>query len=368
MASLEQVNIAYRNAKLAGDVEAADRLQAILYKGMGVSPPKKFEPIPEKSGVIGNTLKGFGAGAVGTIESAALGAATMLDEEAELKAREKIQSVADKFTPEGGDRESKAYNIGSGLGSILGTGAATLAGGAVGGARGAIAAGTAAGVSTQVGEASERARAAGATQEQRNRAITNPMILGAGLLETIPYLKAVGKFSKPTANNLNKMLGGDRQLKGLLDRARSAATTGGIEAVQELAQNTAQNLVEQGYNPDRELTEGAAASAGYGGATGAIFQLFIDVLPGRRRGATPQRDETGPESEADVQDEVAEGEFSEAEFSEAEILAAQGELFDDEAAPTPETTTPVVEVKKEKEEATPEAVACLLYTSDAADE
>ena len=353
MASIEQVYDAYENAKLAGDIEAADRLQVVLYREMGLGTPRKSGPIPEDdTGIIGNTLKGIGAGAVGTIESAALGAATMLDEEAELKARKKIQSVADKFTPEGGDKDSKAYNVGSGLGSILGTGAATLVGGAVGGARGAVAAGTAAGVGTQVGEASERARAAGATQEQRNRAITNPMIIGAGLLETIPYLKAVGKFSKPTANSLNKMLGGDRQLKGLLDRARSAATTGGIEAVQELAQNTAQNLVEQGYNPDRELTEGAAASAGYGGATGAIFQLFIDILPGRRRGATPQRDETGPESETDVQDEAAEG-----EFSEAEILAAQGELFDDEVAPTPETTTPVVEVEKEKKEAAPEAEA-----------
>ena len=101
---------------------------------MGLGTPRKSGPIPEDdTGIIGNTLKGIGAGAVGTIESAALGAATMLDEEAELKARKKIQSVADKFTPEGGDKDSKAYNVGSGLGSILGTGAATLVGGAVGG-------------------------------------------------------------------------------------------------------------------------------------------------------------------------------------------------------------------------------------------
>jgi hypothetical protein len=328
MASLEQVHKAYQNAKLAGDIEAADRLQAILYEGMGVSPPKKFEPIPEKSGVIGNTLKGFGAGAVGTLESAALGAATILDEEAELKAREKIQSVADKFTPEGGDKDSKAYNVGSGLGSIVGTGAATLVGGAVGGAKGAVAAGTAAGVGVQVGEASERARAAGATQEQRNRAITNPMIIGAGLLETIPYLKAVGKFSKPTANKLSKMLGGDKELKGLLDRARSAGTTGGVEALQELAQNTAQNLVEQGYNPDRELTEGAAASAGYGGATGAIYQLLIDVLPGRQRGVTPKRD-APPRTEEDVQDVQEEISEEDIEREQAELFGedGQGELF-----------------------------------------
>jgi hypothetical protein len=169
MASIEQVYDAYENAKLAGDIEAADRLQIALYREMGLGTPRKSEPIPEDTGIVGNTLKGIGTGAVGYIESAALGAATMLDEEAELKAREKIQSVADKFTPEGGDKDSKAYNVGSGLGSILGAGAATLVGGAVGGARGAIAAGTAGGVGTQVGEASERARAAGATQEQRNR-------------------------------------------------------------------------------------------------------------------------------------------------------------------------------------------------------
>ena len=328
MASRADIEAALEVSDRQGDRRSSDMLRVALFELDGAPRTSVEEykarlsmgPRQEESGVLGNLAKGFGAGAVGTIESAALGLSTVLEEEDELKAREKIQRVADRFTPEGGDKDSITYNVGSGLGSILGTGAATLAGGAVAGPAGAIAAGTAAGVATQVGEASERAREAGVSEKERNRAITNPMIIGAGLLETIPYLKAVGKFSKPTANKLSKMLGGDKELKGLLDRARSAGTTGGVEALQELAQNTAQNLVEQGYNPDRELTEGAAASAGYGGATGAIYQLLIDVLPGRRRGATPQRDETGPESEADVQD-VPE------EISEEDIEREQGELF-----------------------------------------
>ncbi|PSR08381.1 MAG: hypothetical protein C7M88_10045, partial [Candidatus Arcticimaribacter sp.] len=328
MASRADIEAALEVSDRQGDKRSSDMLRVALFELDGAPRTSVEEykarlamgPRQEESGVLGNLAKGFGAGAVGTIESAALGLSTVLEEEDELKAREKIQRVADRFTPEGGDKDSITYNVGSGLGSIVGTGAATLAGGAVAGPAGAIAAGTAAGVATQVGEASERAREAGVSEKERNKAITNPMVIGAGLLETIPYLKAVDKFSAPTANKLRDLLGGDKELKGLLDRARSAGTTGGVEALQELAQNTAQNLVEQGYNPDRELTEGAAASAGYGGATGAIYQLLIDVLPGRQRSATPKRDETGPESEAGVQD-VPE------EISEEDIEREQGELF-----------------------------------------
>ena len=335
MASRADIEAALKISDRQGDKESSDRLRVALFEMSG-APASSVEEYairlramrPEESGALGNLAKGFGAGVVGTIESAALGAATILDEEAELEAREKIQSIADRFTPEGGDRDSITYNLGSGLGSILGTGAATLAGGALAGPVGAITAGTAAGVGVQVGEASERAREAGISEEERNRAITNPMIIGAGLLETIPYLKAVGKFSAPTANKLSKMLGGDKELKGLLDRARSAGTTGGVEALQELAQNTAQNLVEQGYNPDRELTEGAAASAGYGGATGAIYQLLIDVLPGRQRGVTPKRD-APPRTEEDVQDVQEEISEEDIEREQAELFGedGQGELF-----------------------------------------
>jgi hypothetical protein len=341
MASRADIEAALEVSDRQGDKRSSDMLRVALFELDGAPRTSVEEykarlamgPRQEESGVLGNLAKGFGAGAVGTIESAALGLSTVLEEEDELKAREKIQRVADRFTPEGGDKDSITYNVGSGLGSILGTGAATLAGGAVAGPAGAIAAGSAAGVATQVGEASERAREAGVSERVRNKAITNPMVIGAGLLETIPYLKAVDKFSAPTANKLRDLLGGDKELKGLLDRARSAGTTGGVEALQELAQNTAQNLVEQGYNPDRELTEGAAASAGYGGATGAIYQLLIDVLPGRQRSATPKRDETGPESEADVQD-VPE------EISEEDIEREQGELFgeDGQGELFPQTT------------------------------
>ncbi|MCP3701638.1 MAG: hypothetical protein GY954_01740, partial [Alteromonas sp.] len=79
-----------------------------------------FVPIPEETGVLGDLRKGFGAGFVGTGEMAALGAATLLDEEAELAARSKIQGIADAIKPKGGDQDDLSYKIGSVFGSIAG--------------------------------------------------------------------------------------------------------------------------------------------------------------------------------------------------------------------------------------------------------
>tara|TARA_R110001599_G_scaffold142161_2_gene322706 strand:- start:4651 stop:5223 length:573 start_codon:yes stop_codon:yes gene_type:complete len=188
MASRADIEAALEVSDRQGDKRSSDMLRVALFELDGAPRTSVEEykarlsmgPRQEESGVLGNLAKGFGAGAVGTIESAALGLATVLEEEDELKAREKIQRVADRFTPEGGDKDSITYNVGSGLGSIVGTGAATLAGGAVAGPAGAIAAGSAAGVATQVGEASERAREAGVSERVRNKAITNPMVIGAG--------------------------------------------------------------------------------------------------------------------------------------------------------------------------------------------
>ena len=45
------------------------------------------------AGFVENVLSGLGAGAVGMYESAALGGATLLEEEEELKARDKIKRV-----------------------------------------------------------------------------------------------------------------------------------------------------------------------------------------------------------------------------------------------------------------------------------
>ena len=70
------------------------------------------------AGFLENITSGLGAGAVGMYESAALGGAALLEEEEELKAREKIQSAAEYFRPSGGNREALSYKLASGIGSI----------------------------------------------------------------------------------------------------------------------------------------------------------------------------------------------------------------------------------------------------------
>ena len=76
--------------------------------------------IPEETGVFGDLRKGFGAGFIETGELAATGAATLLDEEAEVAARDKIQTIADAIKPEGGDKDDLSYKIGQTFGSIAG--------------------------------------------------------------------------------------------------------------------------------------------------------------------------------------------------------------------------------------------------------
>ena len=290
----EQLQQGIQKATAAGDMEAAARFERALklVSSTALVPTTSTD----QPGFFENVGTGLGSGFTKSLETGALGVSTVLEEQAELKARDKIKGIASIFTPEGGDKDSITYNLANAVGSTVGGIAATIGGGIVGSAAGpagtlagATLAGGALGVATQVGEASERARDADATLKERNDAITNPLVIGAGLLESIPYLKVVNKFNKGTASKLDKILGGDKELKGLLDRARSAGTTGGVEALQELAQNTAQNIVERGYNPDKELSEGSAESAGYGFGAGAILQLFIDVLPGKQRGKTPQQ-------------------------------------------------------------------------------
>ena len=286
----EQLQKGIKNATAAGDMEAAARFQRALelVSSTALAPTTSTD----EPGFFENIGTGFGSGFTQGLETGALGVSTVLEEQAELKARKKIQALGDTFTPEGGDKDSITYNLASAVGSTVGGLGATLAGGAVAGIPGAALAGGAFGLATMRGEASERARDKDATLEERNKAINNPLIFAAGALESVPFLKAVNRINKPTADKLSKLLGGDKEVEGLLARARSAGATGGVEAVQELAQNTAQNIVERGYNPDKELSEGSAESAGYGFGAGAILQLFLDALPGKQR--------SGPDVEEDT--------------------------------------------------------------------
>jgi hypothetical protein len=68
-------------------------------------------PPEEETGFFGDLTGGFASGVVGVGETAALGAATLLDEEQELAARSRIQSAASALRPSFGDEEDLTFKI-----------------------------------------------------------------------------------------------------------------------------------------------------------------------------------------------------------------------------------------------------------------
>ena len=261
------------------------------------------------TGFLENALTGFGSGAVGIGELSATGSAALLDEENELAARDRIQSLAKSLRPEGGDPESVTYKLFSGLGSIAGLAAPALAAAAAApaAAAGAVGLGTATalGMSAGAGEARERARAAGLTGE----ALTGPTVGGTliGSLEGLPVarpLAALGRALRipglaSIGERLATKIDAETVAGRLAQRGKSAGITGTAESAQEGAAAILQNLVEQGYNPARELVDaGVIEESLIGGGAGAIFQGLVDFLVrGRPRGATPETEDRGESGE-----------------------------------------------------------------------
>ena len=171
-----------------------------------------------------NFLGGFGQGYKGTFESGALGFAAQFNEETETGMRDSILETSDKIgkffksTPIGyqvQDDDSVMAGIGRALGSVAGflTVPAVTAGTAMAAPVVAPAAGITALLGTAglgflgaSGEASERARAAGATQTEREKAasLLNPKVLAAGGIEVLP----LGRFvDLPLLTTLTNKLG-----------------------------------------------------------------------------------------------------------------------------------------------------------------
>jgi len=252
----------------------------------------EYAAIPEpETGFFGDITSGFSTGFVETGEMAALGAATLLGEENELVAREKIQSVADAIKPNvrEGDKDDIAFKIGSTFGSIAGfaapiAGVAAAAPAAIPAAAVGTGIGALLGVGTAAGEASERARAAGATEEQRNRAIRQAA--PAGLLEVAPLGRFMRSVDIPVIGQFIKDLGPET-VETIGQRIQNAAITGGGEAAQEVTSEIVQNLAERGYNPERAILEGTGESALYGGGAGATIQFLVDAFTNSRK-AGPQ--------------------------------------------------------------------------------
>ena len=225
-----------------------------------------------------NVGKGFASGAVGMAETASLGAAAFYEEEEELKARDKIKSVADSFRPEGGDKDSLTYGISSALGSIAGIAAPAAIAAMSAPAAAATAVGTGVagllGVGAARGEASERARAAGATEEQRNTAINSILVNAAGVAEALPLGRVFKSIDVPVLNKFVDKLS-PKAAEGISGKIKNAAITGGLEGVQEVSAEIAQNLTEQEYNALAETFGGTRESFTMGAAAGAILDLFL---------------------------------------------------------------------------------------------
>lgn len=349
MATLKDIEAAFIRAHEAGDREAAQALADVLRANMPqqanlpqqrrVSRPELQEAQPgsnDDAGFFENVLSGIGAGFVGTAESASLGAATLLEEEEELRAREKIQSVADRFMPEGGDRDDISYKVASGLGSLAGFLVPAAAGVAAGvaGAPAAVASGIgllgagALGIGAGAGEASERARAYGATEEERNMATLRGAAIGS--LEILP----LGRILRiPGVSELGKRIGGETIEEGG-SRIRRAFTTGGEEAAQEAAAGFLQNLNERGYNAEAELlNSGLIDEAIAGGGAGAILQAVVDTFTKGRIRAQERRVKAVDEAEtAEIERMYAE-EAAQAAEAESELPTEEFEdATDDEIA------------------------------------
>ena len=261
---------------------------------------QRVDALPTRDpSIVENLYAGLGTGFTGVGETGALGIATLLEEEDELAARRKIQAAAqgarEFIGAEGGDPDSIVYGIGQALGSIAGI-AAPVAGLAAAGAPTLATLGTGLTLAGSVGagEASERAREEGATEEERSGAARLGTLIG--FTELIPISRFVKLIDMPKVAKLVDTFGTEN-VNTLGSRVRNAFKTGGTEGAQEAAAEFFQNAVESGYNIDQDLVEGLAPAAGYGAGAGAIVQTIVDLFTkGRRIGEA-----RGPEDIEDVE-------------------------------------------------------------------
>ena len=238
--------------------------------------------------------KGIGSGIAGILESAALGAATLLPEEQELAARRGIQAVGggvqDFLAPdiniqsriaEGKNNfDTIPRKFSEALGSFGGILGASLIPYVGIPAAGALAVGAGA------GEASERAREEGATQEERTRAAQLGALVGA--TELLPIQRARKFISTIPKKNQ----------KELTERIIDIGFATTAEGAQEASAAILQNMIEQGYNPEQATFEGAVEQGSYGAGVGATVQTILNFIDSRRgRGTPPPTEETDPQRE-----------------------------------------------------------------------
>lgn len=274
--------------------------------------PGQFKQIvegPSIGGQIKEGFKGLLPGAVGLVESAAIGASALLPDEYEAGAREAIESAATAAKRPFAAAPGYEDTVGRKLGEAVGSTIPFLAAGPLGlaGRVGAVGLGVGAGA----GEARTRAEEAGATEEQRAQATA--LGIAPGALEVFAPFRILKRLDKDV-------------IESGVDQVRRALVAGGEEAAQEAASGFAQNLIARGiYKPEQELIEGLGEQAAYGGATGAIVQGLLDLAIGRRARGTAEAPAETPPTEPAVG---------------VPPTATQASLFTEEEAPEAITQPP----------------------------
>ncbi len=280
--------------RIAGDEPTADERQQIdaflrqSEKDFAAKYEEQFgEDLLPGRGVGANVsefFRGIPRGAGSLLESAALGAATPLEEGYESPAREGIRSLGaglqERFAAPIGRGDMVAGTLGEGLGSTVPFFALAPFGPP------GIAAGAALGAAAGAGEASERARAGEATQEERDLAAAAGA--GVGLSEIAVPAALRGLF-----RSLRRAGVPPTTIAARLSRIGSAASA---EGAQEAAAEFLQNSIESGvYNPEKDVADGLLPAGGTGAGVGAIIQGLVE-LGTRSRGravsppAAPPRD------------------------------------------------------------------------------
>ena len=317
-ATREQIVGIYNNTMAEREREPERRLRAGLENYYGTQRDIAGQIARSRKPTFGDYLgeipKGLIGGAAGLVETGALGLAALLPEDAENVVRDGIkkagQAVQDYVPPDFNLEDSIPRKVSEAGGSFAGIVGASLIN-PVAGATLAVSAGA--------GEASERARAAGATQEERNLAALKGILPGA--LELIPATRLVKGIKQVYRGEANPV-----QL--IKNRILRASREGGIEAAQETASSIAQNMIEQGYNPEQGTFEGSGESAGIGFTVGALAQSLLDLATPRTRGGTSDVTDVEPEEFIQEELDLQGGEDAPTRLGlQTNFEGEQGELF-----------------------------------------
>ena len=258
----------YDKGSDARQIQAADRAYNDALRERAVATARSRE-----AGVLdyfGEVPKGVIGGAAGMVETGALGLAALLPEGAEDVVRDGIKAVGgavqDYVSPDINLGDSIPRKVSEATGSFAGLAATTMIN---------PAAGIGLAVAAGAGEASERARAEGASVEDRNLSALLGIIPGALELLPIKFLSVINKAQK----------------QKITDALARIVEQGGIEAGQEAVSSVAQNLIaREVYKPEQSLVEGTGEEAALGATVGAIIQGTLELVTPRTRGGTSKVD------------------------------------------------------------------------------